>query len=78
MKRIILGLALLSLPAFVQAEDTKPQIDITKWSETELKATAYDLVNLISLYQNNLKAINEELTRRLNEQKNKSKVKEKK
>lgn len=39
-------------------------IDITKLSITEIKAMAFDIINQINFFQNNLKVINEEIAKR--------------
>ena len=39
-------------------------IDITKLSITEIKAMAFDTLNEINFFQNNLKILNEEIIKR--------------
>ena len=43
------------------------QINITKLSKTELKALAFDVINQINTFQNNLRVLNEEIAKRQEE-----------
>jgi len=45
--------------------------NLTQLTETELKALAYDQINILETAQRNLKAINQELYTRSQTQKNK-------
>lgn len=44
-------------------------MDITKLSQTELKALAYDLISQLEQTQRNLKAVNDEIQKMVNEPK---------
>ena len=46
-------------------------MDITKLNLTELKSLAYDQMATIEQSQNNLKAINEQIAKRIEDEKNK-------